>query len=262
MRFLSLLATLRYSSVKAFIFQQHNHWIGLQFGACIGSQTKTTPKLGEMMGDSKEAQQPCKEIYCVRHGKSKSNEWMEKNEWGGPGYNDYHGNLRDSPLSEVGISQAKALTEQLDTVELVIVSPLTRCLETLYHSSLVKDTTTVLVLPQITERVYSLSETGRPKSDLMQEFPSSWDWSAVPEDSWWYTGSEQSEEWRPHGDNQIYAVPGEPMHRFAERMEGFRHWLRTRPEQCILLVSHWGVIRHLSGGVEVSNCHVERIYLS
>jgi broad specificity phosphatase PhoE len=255
-----------------------------------------------------------KVIYCVRHGQSISNEWMERpgNVWGGVNYNDFGGNTPDAPLSDQGIAQARALTttEQSlllgilfdggggdcdnddEAVELVVVSPLTRCLETwsYYYSSLQQTTTTtpaVVVLPLATERVYSWSETGRPKSTLLQAFPLSsslcstihqnnWDWSHVPDhdESWWYTGDgsrsdqqeeEEAEEWRPHGQGQVYAVPGEPEHVFAQRMDALRHWLlHERSERCLLLVTHWGVIRYLSGEqqLEVANGHVARLELS
>jgi broad specificity phosphatase PhoE len=252
-----------------------------------------------------------KVIYCVRHGQSISNEWMERpgNVWGGVNYNDFGGNTPDAPLSDQGIAQAKALTtteqsllfgvdddcdDNDEVVELVVVSPLTRCLETwsYYYSSLQQTTTTtpaVVVLPLATERVYSWSETGRPKSTLRQVFPPScsinWDWSHVPDhdESWWYTGAgrstndgdhgdddsrpdpvEAEAEWRPHGQGQVYAVPGEPALFFAQRMDALRHWLLyERPERCLLLVTHWGVIRHLSGEqqLEVANGQVARLEL-
>jgi broad specificity phosphatase PhoE len=259
-----------------------------------------------------------KVIYCVRHGQSISNEWMERpgNVWGGVNYNDFGGNTPDAPLSDQGIAQAKALTTTMEqsllggdcdeAVELVVVSPLTRCLETwsYYYSSLQQTTTTVattttttpavvVVLPLATERVYSLSETGRPKSTLLQAFPSSlslcstihpnnWDWSHVPDhdESWWYTGAgrtkngddddgrsdqeEEEAEWRPHGQGQVYAVPGEPEHVFAQRMDALRHWLLyERPERILLLVTHWGVIRYLSGAqqLEIANGQVARLEL-
>lgn len=265
MRILPLLATLRYfPTVKAAFLPYQRLQCSRVFGlqATTSQSSSSSIRMGDENGDNVVKQKHHKVIHCVRHGKSKSNEWMETNEWGSPGYNDYNGNIRDSPLSATGISQAKSLTDRLNNVELVVVSPLTRCLETLLHSSLVDETVPVLVRPEATERVYSLSETGRCKSELIPEFPSHWDWSALPDDAWWYTtGCSSDDEWRPHHDNQVYAVPGEPMELFAKRMESFRDWIRQRPERYILLVAHWGVVRYLSGGTEIANCQVEPIHV-
>lgn len=244
--------------------------------------------------------------------------------WGDPNYNDYTGNVRDAPLSAIGQVQAAQALLQLDDadleeVELVVVSPLTRCLETLLYSNFLNSTTSpsrgqndtttttttaticptrppVIVLPLASERVYSVSETGRSKSTLLAALPPAthdWDWSHVPDDDnnecWWYTGTTTSddsddnddhndddinyeEEWRPHGQGQVYAVPGEPMTSFQRRMEKLRHWLvEHRPERCILLVTHWGVIRYLSSLVgenenepplELANGQVARLVLT
>jgi broad specificity phosphatase PhoE len=247
-------------------------------------------------------------IYCVRHGQSISNALWERpgQAWGGVNYNDYDSNVRDPSLTALGRAQAAQVLLQPpiindDKVELIVVSPLTRCLETLHYSNVLDwipnttptPTTTrrtnpppVIVLPLATERVYSVSETGRSKSILRAALPpaatQNWDWSHVPDDNdenecWWYTGTTSDnndvddddidyEEWRPHGQGQIYAVPGEPMGFFRRRMEKLRHWLvEHRPEKCILLVTHWGVIRYLSGEeqqLELANGQVARLELT
>jgi hypothetical protein len=68
------------------------------------------------------------------------------------------------------------------------------------------------------------------------------------------------EEWRPHGQGQYYACPGEPQDVFEQRMEQFVMWLRQRPEQCIVLVTHWGVLHYLAADEpDVENCGVVRI---
>jgi broad specificity phosphatase PhoE len=68
------------------------------------------------------------------------------------------------------------------------------------------------------------------------------------------------EEWRPHGQGQYYACPGEPQHIFEQRMGQLVEWLRQRPEQCIVLVTHWGVLHYLAADEpDVENCGVVRI---
>ena len=236
-------------------------------------------------------------VYFIRHGRSVSNEWMEgspENGFGAPTYSDYNGNVRDAPLSPTGLAQAKALCRTLqqqqdddddassawlqDDVQLIAVSPLTRCIETFVHgvAPAIRGSTHVCVAPLLRERVYTLSETGRPFSVLRQQFQTEesneqcWDWSACDEtdsDEWWYTKphdastkEEEEEEWRPLPG--IYAVPGEPQVVFDQRMEELRQWLCHRPEQCILAVAHWGVIQHFAPQDHIDNCQVVRVELA
>jgi broad specificity phosphatase PhoE len=70
---------------------------------------------------------------------------------------------------------------------------------------------------------------------------------------------QDSLEWRPHGQGQFYACPGEPQDVFEQRMTQLAAWLRQRPETCIVLVTHWGVLHYLSGEQNVENCGVVRI---
>jgi broad specificity phosphatase PhoE len=244
-------------------------------------------------------------VYGIRHGRSVSNDWMRgPNTWGSATYNDAH-NTPDAPLSSKGIQQAIDLARKLekerllgnhwlDQVELIVVSPLTRCLQT-YHwavhpiieSMPPGKKPLVMAHPLLSERVYTVSETGRPVGQLQTEFPHI-DWSSfhVPcgddsgsssvfpisktnHDRWWYdpliptpfnTMPDRSvapwQEWRPHGDGQIYAAAGEPEDVFERRMEALQQWLKARPERHILTVAHWGVYRHLTNGVELRNCDI------
>jgi broad specificity phosphatase PhoE len=155
-------------------------------------------------------------VYGIRHGTSVSNEWMTgPNAWGAPTYDDRL-NIADSPLSAAGMAQAKALYQTwqdelqqrnddnddnipphwLSKVQLIVLSPLTRCLQTyqyaiqpLFSSLWKRDDADqsrppprVVVQPLLAERLYTRSETGRPVSTLRREFPGSEiDWSLLPE---------------------------------------------------------------------------------
>jgi broad specificity phosphatase PhoE len=139
----------------------------------------------------------------------------------------------------------------------------------------------VIVLPLASERVYTAGETGSSVQELRSEFADDTssatktdtlvtDWSAfdnyINDDApWWYHENDDNDldgddkkkiydEWRPHGQGQYYAVPGEPWEIFDGRMKRFKEWLQQRPETCILVVSHWGVLNHLTGGQDLKNC--------
>ncbi len=289
-----------------------------------------------------------KELLCVRHGVSLANEFIGKR-WGSPSFRD-DPNLIDAPLSATGVNATRTnLPQQLlhqddlrsflvgnrsnrtnrsnttsdasdDGVELVLISPLTRCLQTYAYGvepvlmelltdqdgemssdfadqnareknakklSRSKLPIPVLATPLLRERVYTVSDTGRPTSILEKEFPSV-DFSEchkfrierqgsngnVDDDIWWYTGKETSvggneseiidgdyKEWRPHGQGQWYAVPGEPKVVFERRVKELKEWLLKRKETKILIVAHWELLRSLSGGSKWKNSEAKIITL-
>lgn len=237
-------------------------------------------------------------IIAIRHGTSVSNEWMTgSNAWFSPTFCDDIAFV-DSPLSEKGIQQAQQeLPKQLQCVldddddfstnpmidnddddddMVVLVSPLTRCLQTWYYGvhPLLPSVRTIVV-PLLRERVYSASDTGQPWGVLQAKWnailgndKTLLDWSCMQElytkeDAWWYTvnvpnkdGHIPPAEWRPCTEQQYYAVPGEPEHVFRERMLELDEWLRrTFVGKTVVLVTHWGVLHHLTRK-EVSNCGV------
>lgn len=126
-----------------------------------------------------------------------------------------------------------------------------------------------LVLPLASERVYLSSDIGRSKCELIQDFPT-WDFTYLnSEMPWWYQNSINFNpqhtikgsnvngyiEWRPDG---YYAVAGEPIHIFRNRIQMLRKWLSERHEKMIVLVCHWGVAKALTG-LELENCEVKFI---
>jgi broad specificity phosphatase PhoE len=203
-----------------------------------------------------------KMVFAIRHGTSTANEFMRQagNQWGDPTFTDKTD--VDAPLSETGRRQARTLLQQkelFESVDLILVSPLRRCLQTYMEGVHPISEKRALVVPLIRERVYTQSDTSPYSfSELSEAYPSL-DWSeALKHDHpWHYTPSpdEDYEEWRPNDGRQWYAVPGEPEDVFEKRMNEFEIWLRRRPESRILLVSHWGVIRHFTSE-EAGNCHI------
>jgi glucosyl-3-phosphoglycerate phosphatase len=208
-------------------------------------------------------------ILLIRHGRSLGNDMMDEpgNQWGDPQFRDDE-NLIDSNLSSRGVQQAQALGQSLsqqdfDKLELIIVSPLTRALQTMTLAMLPRlpKHVPIIVHPLSTERVYTASDTGRPVAQLKSEFQDSRiNFDFIPEDeNWWFHTETAGPEWRPCDAQQWYAVPGEPEDVFEARLEKFEDWLSTRPEQNICLVSHWAVLRHLTGGSDFENCEAQWI---
>ncbi len=286
-------------------------------------KTRTEYGMVSLEGKSDIEERQARDLLCVRHGISLANEFIG-NRWGSPSFRD-DPDLLDAPLSKNGIELTKTelpvqllQQEKVKTylmgnknetrnknkggVELVVISPLTRCLQTYVYGvepvlrelfndqngSILDDNhgedgngshswklpIPVLAHPLLRERVYTASDTGRPVSVLEEEFPSI-DFSEChnshkkkqvddgdhgAKDIWWYTGLDNNgtleegyEEWRPHGQGQWYAVPGEPEAVFEKRMEELKVWLFQRKETNILLVTHWGVLRYLSDGIKWKN---------
>ena len=206
----------------------------------------------------------------IRHGRSLGNDLMDQpgNRWGDPEFRD-DASLLDASLSEVGVRQAQELSslagglQDMAKVELVVVSPLTRTLQTMQHAVLpqLPNDVPIIVHPLSTERVYTASDTGRRVSELRAEFDDSRiNFDLVAEDTnWWFHTDNPSADWRPCDAQQWYAVPGEPQDVFEARLDKFEEWLATRPEKYICLVSHWAVLRHLTGGTNFGNCEAQWI---
>ncbi len=198
------------------------------------------------------------------------NEVLHQTPWGAPNFVD--AKLWDTRLSVRGVQQAQQLNFQLSNKEenfkapvdvrqisLLVASPLKRTLQTAEYTfnGQIEDKIPKLAHPLFRERLYMSPEVGKQKHELLVEHPN-WDYSHVPENTnWWYEhktkDDEQSyKEWRPKGE---YCCPGEPDDIFRSRLREMREWLLSRPEECIAVVTHWGVIRGLTGK-SANNCEV------
>jgi len=222
-------------------------------------------------------------LLMIRHGRSLGNDMMDQpgNRWGDPHFKD-DATLRDAPLSERGIQQAVELGQSLpqheiDKLELIVVSPLTRALQTMQHAILSKlpNHIPIVVHPLLTERVYTLSDTGRRVEELKADFTDpriNFDLFVQEDcdDKWWFhmdsdagetttTTGRINEEWRPCDAHQWYATPGEPHDVFEARLEKLQHWISLRSEQNICVVSHWAVLQHLTDGDTFENCEARWI---
>eukprot|EP00546_Thalassionema_frauenfeldii_P005755 CAMPEP_0178908860 /NCGR_PEP_ID=MMETSP0786-20121207/8158_1 /TAXON_ID=186022 /ORGANISM="Thalassionema frauenfeldii, Strain CCMP 1798" /LENGTH=217 /DNA_ID=CAMNT_0020580811 /DNA_START=192 /DNA_END=841 /DNA_ORIENTATION=+ len=203
--------------------------------------------------------------------------------WGSPNFSDIfpekisEDRYLDSKLSPLGLEQAKSLAKRIQDgasdfsfseVELFVVSPLTRAIETYKLGILpvVKKMSSqppTMALPLAAERVYLISDIGHPRSILEKDYGDLIDFrsafkrnSGTLEETWWFDQrlrTETYKEWRPTGENQRYACPGEPDNDFEKRMRSFYKWLHGRKESTIAVVCHWGVINWMLDA-DFENC--------
>lgn len=177
-----------------------------------------------------------KTLFLIRHGQSIANR-------------DYDESVayRDAGLTEQGIAQARALHKQLELLQLdlVVVSPLTRALQTCQNALPPSYNGPILVLPEITEICSSHYSCGQKRSVVQPKFPTSFDWSNVPEDEiwWWQYDKKRSSE----------------THQYQlARIEKFRRFIRERPETRIAVFSHGDYLWEFLEGKSsyLANCQV------
>lgn len=203
---------------------------------------------------SSNAVSSSKKITFVRHGVTHMNEYLGNHKaFGTPGFTDCFDDqllplYKDTPLSEWGQREACRLLAQTrptwaDQVELVCISPLTRALQTfdigLKHH--IPPSVPIVAQPLAAERLYLISDVGRGRRELQQNFGYV-NFDQLPQDTWWYTPNDRYQEWRPTGKGQRYACPGEPQPHFDSRMSKFYHWLGEQTHRHICVVCHHGVI--------------------
>lgn len=176
-----------------------------------------------------------KNIYLIRHGQSTFNLHFNAT-----GIDPLH---FDARLTDLGHEQAiNARPSALElNVDLVVVSPLTRALQTatnLFEGSSVP--ITVSKLHQ--ERQAFSCDIGSSPSVLLEEFPHlNFDHLADP---WWYQG--------PLNEKGIAVEPDDV---FKDRVEAFLKWTSARREESIAIVGHATFFKHLIGRF-LNNCEI------
>ena len=179
---------------------------------------------------------PVKTILCIRHGESTFNR-----AWRVDPVDPLH---FDAPLSETGVEQVRLARPALATVpvELVIVSPLTRALQTAL--GLFADhprSPALLVADLARERVENSCDVGRSPAELAAEFPAL-DVEHLA-DVWWHA----------EGEPDARGICVEPLEAVDARVAAFRDLLRARPESVIAVVGHGTFFFHLTGRF-LANC--------
>ncbi|PNH09274.1 hypothetical protein TSOC_004130 [Tetrabaena socialis] len=189
-----------------------------------------------------------KVIHCMRHGVTEMNEYLTVHKHDAEGFKDPL--MYDTVLTARGREGAQAAMKAAERLnpkpELLVVSPLTRALETAQLAFLPHYEGPVLVEPLVRERVWHASDIGSSREQLGATFPDGrYDFDSLP-DVWWHCVDPADPR----------AVGLEPQAVFKARVLELRRWLAARPERCIALVAHWGLINELTDGAEFANCEV------
>lgn len=170
-------------------------------------------------------------MFLLRHGETVFNKIY------GPTRRDP--GIRDPRLTDRGRSQAAATAEQLraDPVTRLITSPYTRTLETAEIIARALDVP-ITVDAMVRERTAYSCDVGSACSKL-----------AV---SWTTLGFDHIDEIWWHEDEEHETAFADRCDRFRRRMAGIRDW------STIAVVTHWGVIRALTG-LRIANGELVRI---
>jgi broad specificity phosphatase PhoE len=178
----------------------------------------------------------CKTVYIVRHGES---EYNAATAAAGSGWADPL--IYDAPLTAKGQAQARALLHAITQWDLPkdvlwACSPLTRAVETMLLACpdpRVRAGAAVHVLPDISEKVFTSGDVGRPPAVLSQRFPELAPCLASLPETWWYTT-----EARPNCALQRAFNAHEPRASVERRVKAFRQWVLGRPESVIVAFGH------------------------
>lgn len=176
---------------------------------------------------------PVKRVHFIRHAQSLHNARAET----APDEDAVRRDpgLRDAPLSDLGRRQAQALAAEvamLPEIELVVISPLTRAVQTAL-AAFDGHPAPRLVQALHREHLDSWCDVGRPPADLTRDFPTL-DFRHL-ENPWWHVGT----------GPEPYVQ--EPIGALDRRVGAFADWLRARPEGCIAVVGHSTFLRRLTG---------------
>ena len=156
---------------------------------------------------------------------------------------------RDAKLTGKGQRQAEALQRPMHSLpfDLIIVSPLTRTIETATRA-FAGHTTPKRLCHLMCERTTMRADEGTPKSELLAKHPHicEWQgWEELPEHFW--------------PQRSITTAAEELVARIAE----FKRWLIERPETCFALVGHSAFFQAMTGAdSKLENCEAAWYMLS
>ncbi len=176
-------------------------------------------------------------IYLIRHAQSEFNAAF-KNDFIDP-------MIFDAPLSKLGKEQAIEGRQKISelNVEKLIVSPLTRTLETAEY--MFERSLPIAINPLVREQLSYSGDVGTRPEHLAKN------WEHLDfdhlDDPWWYDGEKNH-----HG----FSV--EPLASLEKRAETFVEWAKNTKLHSTAIVSHGNFIRVLTG-IQPDNCQIIKL---
>ena len=186
-------------------------------------------------------------LYCIRHGYSLHNDLFKN-----IGEKAFRlPECIDSYLLKKGIQDAVNLnlneTDKLNSVELVLVSPLTRALQTteLGFTGLIKPIKVMEILKEWSNGLDTPNQR-KKKSELERRFNRfNFDEVRTEEDVTWNKEREET------------------MDELRERIEEFKKYVRNRKEEKICIIGHTSFLSNMMWGEEreMKHCHIYEMVL-
>lgn len=200
-------------------------------------------------------------IYLLRHGESRHNiamkeflsthpdkallEWYEIEDSFDPA-------IRDAGLTSKGEMQAIAMQEEIEKLKpsLLVLSPLTRNLQTGEASCRKLDDVEVLITPLLREHTYSTCDIGSPADELAAAWPR-WEkhLSCLPAGWWSHDGESISD-----CDKSIYREPWQTLQNRADQLVSLLTE-KAESHKCIVVVGH-AVLFYAITGNWMANCEL------
>ncbi|GIL50443.1 hypothetical protein Vafri_6566 [Volvox africanus] len=201
----------------------------------------------------KQPQDAVKTLHLMRHGITEMNEYLALHRYDAEDFKDPM--MYDTVLTIRGKAGAQAAAQAVKRLspkpELLVVSPLSRALQTAQIAFLPHYDGPVLVEPLARERVWHASDIGSSREHLARTFPDArFQFEDLP-DVWWHCVD-------PTNPREVGL---EPEDAFKARVQALRLWLAERPERCIAVVAHWGLLYELTGGADFENCQIRTFTL-
>ena len=166
-----------------------------------------------------------KTLYCIRHGTALHNVLFW--DYGSEVYQKY----RDTPLVAKGVEEAKKLGKtwkEIDNIELILVSPLLRTLQTASHIFENKNIP-MLALDCIMEYPQGYSDICNHRKTIVELKP------CYPNIDFSYI-NKKKDIWRPDRDETINEL--------NSRINELKKFIKSRNEKHIAIISHSSYLGH------------------
>lgn len=177
---------------------------------------------------------PRKRVHFIRHAQSRHN--ARAAEVDEETFVRHDPAMRDAALTDFGHAQARAIAPDiagLTGVEIVVVTPLTRAIQTMRHG-FADHPAPRLVLDLHREHQWSFCDIGTSPAALATAFPDL-AFDHLP-DPWWHVDPDHPGP---------FAIETHEM--LDTRIAAFRDWLADRPEREIAVVGHGTFLNRLTG---------------